>query len=119
MEARELRIGNLFLSNTLNVCTVRQIYDNRVQGIDNKGNVDFFLFGFHVNPIPLTEEWLERLGFKSTKAGYKKGMIRTYSDGIRLWVRHSGGQTMIHYVHQLQNLYYALTGEELTLKEIG
>ena len=84
-------------------------------------------------PIPLTEEWLIKFGFNSQ---YKKGWI-----GID--VKHSNGTTTdfvlsypqrmgmwqtffafeydgfrfveIKYVHQLQNIYFALTNKELEL----
>ncbi len=78
-------------------------------------------------PIPLTEEWLVKLGFEetyksqhtqrfdlisNTKFGYNKN-LKTDIYYIR-WI----GEDFIHikYVHQLQNLYFALTGEELIIK---
>jgi hypothetical protein len=77
-----------------------------------------------IEPIPLTEEWLLKFGFKyfSNTNGY------TYRVDFRIhlvkvdigfllyldreqWIN-------IQHVHQLQNLYYALTaGKELTLNK--
>ena len=79
-----------------------------------------------VKPIPLTEEWLLKLGFDkliSKSKGFKSDSY-TYTgkccfivnfDGKRLWTNFWQG-TEYEYVHQLQNLFYALTGTELTIK---
>lgn len=84
----------------------------------------------HVHPIPITREWLEKLGFDMDD-DIDEGVIRFLKviDGITL--RWNGFLEMevttqyvtirfdldhIKYVHQLQNLYFALTGQELTLK---
>jgi hypothetical protein len=73
-------------------------------------------------PIPLTEEWLIKFGFKLNKLGnlckssnYQKRWItfKKYQDRWYLYLTHN---PKCDYVHQLQNLYFALTGEELTLK---
>lgn len=77
-------------------------------------------------PIPLTEEWLIKLGFekltdsndgfKNTTYTYTKGIsFIVYFDGIRLSTNFWMGNEK-HYVHQLQNLFYVLSGEELKLK---
>jgi hypothetical protein len=79
-------------------------------------------------PIPLTEEWLLKLGFKYKewdnhfiiKNGDYFNSIKKYDDGWRYNTDESEATcyylTTIKYVHQLQNLYFALTGEELTIK---
>lgn len=77
-------------------------------------------------PIPLTEEWLIKLGFekltdsndgfKNTTYTYTKGIsFIVYFDGIRLSTNFWMGNEK-HYVHQLQNLFYVLSGKELKLK---
>jgi hypothetical protein len=75
-------------------------------------------------PIPLTEEWLLKFGFK--ESGRDINIIHWYNGVIYLnsyeldfngyWLRYYRGRIhcKINYVHQLQNLYFALTGEELT-----
>jgi hypothetical protein len=76
-----------------------------------------------VQPIPLTEEWLLKFGFAKTENGWLA--LDICNDWSYLyWERLAGLElsvnkyqiTMPHikYVHQLQNLYFALTGEELT-----
>jgi hypothetical protein len=69
----------------------------------------------HVEPIPLTEEWLVKFGFKPLVKDWQiKGLIiharkRGFVVNNRI--------PILKTVHQLQNLYFALTGEELTLKQ--
>jgi hypothetical protein len=72
--------------------------------------------------IPLTGKWLERCGFINVP---KKSLC--YS-GPFLLIDHNedciycfayGDKTaQIQYVHQLQNLYYILTGEELQVSSL-
>jgi hypothetical protein len=84
-----------------------------------------------MNPIPLTEEWLLKMGFDiSNSSGYN---IKNNGIEIDIWFNDDGlindiqiSSTNIsgaypnikhfQYVHQLQNLYFALTNEELTMK---
>jgi hypothetical protein len=78
-----------------------------------------------IEPIPLTEEWLLKLGFKRIKKGIGWDKL---SDGklILVEVPTNKGNIVafnydadkynyLKYVHQLQNLYFALTGVELQL----
>ena len=65
--------------------------------------------------IPLTEEWLLKFGFTFSD------MIYSF-DGFEILDLKQGLEFYNHdypikikYVHQLQNLYYALTQTELTL----
>lgn len=84
-----------------------------------------------VTPITLTEEWLLKFGFEETgnqnfeitikefgnrKISFTKmmdewGLGLIFNDGKRVPIF----PTNIYFVHQLQNLYFALTGEELKL----
>ena len=70
-------------------------------------------------PIPLTEEWLLKFGFE---IGYNRiKMLDVYCKDFGILIERSNGgnfyykKVYISSVHQLQNLYFALTGEELTL----
>jgi len=74
-------------------------------------------------PIPLTSEWLVKLGFVSDNDKYdpiyKKGHVSLMGSGIiNDWIlRHdSHGIVNIQYLHQLQNGFYMITGEELIIK---
>lgn len=77
-----------------------------------------------LHPIPLTEEWLVRFGLDLT-TWFCEGSYLVVKDEEFGWcmkVRNASQTREIEfgyfrYVHQLQNLYFALTGEELTLKQ--
>jgi len=83
-------------------------------------------------PIPLTEEWLLRFGFKLDREGddynyYTLEGFDSLSDygdqGVSLPKNDKGyshiycgyyrNEIDFEFVHQLQNLYFALTNEEL------
>jgi len=87
-----------------------------------------FWEGVEFEPIQLTEEWLTRFGFDSgTGRGRSKNFYYHNASPFRvemfeehiLFKEHGNPRELraIKYVHQLQNLYFALTGEELTIKE--
>jgi hypothetical protein len=63
-----------------------------------------------VKGIPITEEWYEKLGLKK---------ITTFNGAV-CWGNdkflHSGVHPECEYVHQLQNLFFVMTSEELTIK---
>lgn len=79
-----------------------------------------------IKPIPLTEEWLVRFGFEVKK---HKWIVATHKLNTDFVINNAIDGSMrftpvwckdykpIIFVHQLQNLYFALTGEELTIKE--
>jgi hypothetical protein len=90
-------------------------------------------------PIPLTEEWLEKLGIIKRNQTeelpeelqqpdidedgdiwytWVKGVfnLEIQSNG-EIWFEVYSHYIHVKWVHQLQNLYFALTEEELTLKE--
>lgn len=95
----------------------------------------YIQFDQFIEPIQLTEEWFERFGFG--KKEYPTGVVwhigfNNLTHGYLfdlVWLEspelinapnlpfYKNGRHTIYYVHQLQNLYFALTGEELTLKE--
>jgi hypothetical protein len=111
MEAEELRLGNYVW--------------NDVQQIPVKVNLKILSEQFYRKdkkqlwePIPLTEEWVLRLGFeKVDNHDYKFNNYVVDLYGIRPYFGESWQdyRTPIDYVHQLQNLYFALTGTELKL----
>lgn len=71
--------------------------------------------------IPLTEEILLKFGFEKDGNVYRNILKnRLYVDmtnPIAIYFgNYNGILVMLDYAHQLQNLYFALTGEELTFK---
>lgn len=76
-----------------------------------------------VHPIPLTEKWLLRFGFKefpiqSETHPWSDWELDDFVISMPYFSFVWGDtETEIKYVHQLQNLYHALTGQELKIKE--
>ena len=115
MQLNEIRIGNYFEINTVG----QPCPDRLESGLYQWDNwYDYYEFGFNENifkPIPLTEEWLERFGFHNNyRMEWWKGEILYDSGFVSKEVPAHG--TYVKHVHQLQNLYFALTGEELKYK---
>jgi hypothetical protein len=108
IKANELRMGNLILKNGnlhyTNYMTIRDVYGRSVTD-----KVKF-------EPIPLTEEWLFKFGFVYlNEHGWIKNNVFDFllNSSFELdWYENAPCK----HVHQLQNLYFALTGEELKFK---
>ena len=115
MKANELRIGNWVSYITAEGAEIElQINCESFKWI-SEDPIGFNLVHFH---IPITPEWLERFGFENRGNNlFVKGKIelRYYANRCEVVVR--GINITYQYVHQLQNLYFALTGEELELKQ--
>ena len=151
MEIKELRIGNIINLINIGQCSIVALerLDNNVLPVVSNEKREFKVSHNIIEPIPLTEEWLLKFGFKKHGAYefyfdilnyetsnffdehiektnlqfyiYNEHKIEVKIDidatnvegefeGKTLFLKH------IQYVHQLQNLYFALTNEELTWK---
>ena len=67
----------------------------------------------HFRPIPLTEEWLLKLNFDTKNDQiFTKGRL-SYNIHNGWWFGNKRLGRKIKYVHQVQNLYSALSEEEL------
>lgn len=121
MKPNELRIGNWVEQPNNGVTRVTAIL-NDLQIKTETGYIDKYC-----RPIPLTEEWLLNFGFRLGGDRFDKeasnGLFRIWSLGLIHETYHTNrigddmGDMELKHVHQLQNLYFALTGEELTLNE--
>ena len=110
--ANELRIGNLvnFEGDIMSVTSGDIHYFDE--------NLDSF------SPIPLTPEILEKAGFKHLTDGVYELATETLSicydeHGIDIAFKDDMIATDLDHIkslHQLQNLYFALTGEELPIE---
>jgi hypothetical protein len=74
-----------------------------------------------IEPIPLTEEWLLKFGFHlDSYKNFELNNININRLNFKLTIFEDDDWYDIpiktKYVHQLQNLYFALTGEELIIK---
>lgn len=129
MNANELRIGNFVYDtkgqvNTIDLEAITYIVKEPLN---------------QVKPIPITEDWLKRFGFnkfESTKYTSYNSINIEGDEGeikqLEIWLSNGFASTFvlcdknqdgiifsqnIKYVHQLQNLYFALTGYELILQK--
>lgn len=74
-------------------------------------------------PIPISEEWLIKLGFAKSKSPFSDGIYEgpiidhrvEYNSGTYMYCLWSDHLKDVMYVHEFQNLYHALTGEELKI----
>ena len=128
MRANELRIWNYVrFYATESIITAINNNDEENSYVDVASYNDIPIED--LNPIPLTEEWLVKFGFIKIKylneyfvqeIGYKfNDMILRYGsfDGHRFYFDFANEKVInVKHVNQLQNLYFALTGEELTIK---
>ena len=110
----ELRIGN-WVEKSLLDKSISMGY--QIKAFDFKEWENYIY-----KPIPLTEEWLKKFGFEKEKCdnkiwyelkpknaplfcqGYSKKLCEVFVEHLDVRVK---------YVHQLQNIYFVLTGKEL------
>jgi len=117
MKVNELRIGNYVYFHG----DVEEI--NMVDGFGVIGREEQPLCSIdEFEPIPLTEEWLLKFGFEKAdeiyfiEFGVYSMTIKEYEKGKYILNPETHFNYVdIEYVHQLQNLYFALTGKELIL----
>ena len=118
MDCKELLIGNYALDCKNEVFIV---HDGVT--IDTANHPKY---GF--NPVPLNEEWLEKLGFRYIIEldVFTKYAVIGVSTSVQLkkcqfsfTTLFNNGMIEVKYVHQLQNLFFALTGIELKTEEDG
>ena len=115
MKASELRLGNWVEQPNDGVTRVTAVL-NDLQIKTETEYVDKYCI-----PIPLTEEWLLKFGFEYVEEGCgyfdQKHAVYLWENGDvefhPFCTNDRDCQIFIQHVHQLQNLYFALTGEEL------
>ena len=120
MEARELRIGNILMVAGLDrIVYVNAIFNSHFRCVDKDGVCFSESIRINYQPIPITEEWLERFGFNGLSKEDSNGFELIYNNviGYRLSIQGQYQYKEIKYIHELQNLYFALTGKELELKQ--
>ena len=115
IDVKELRIGNLINSEEFNAPAYIKV------DLEIMGRLLIKDDCYNLQPIPITEELLLKLGFQVFPWGWVK--LSKNDFGFRLNL----GNTIFHYeisgnypvkikyLHQLQNLYFDLTREELNL----
>jgi hypothetical protein len=104
MNARELRIGNYVQDSTTNELIMVSAY-TITQIVEHS---------WKAKPIELSEEWLKKFGFKGTEFLLGKGnFIYNKEKKVLTWYGIMLQDSLYNEVHKVQNIYFALTGEEL------
>ncbi len=138
MKASELRIGNYInsLGQQFNDENQFKGWNNYVVKVDIDVLKNIFIENkdFKYSPVPLNEEYLLKFGFEKYLSGFKLAKSIPYTEikitkkgfytdtelyNYELSYNQSNRSILyisIFYIHQLQNLYFALTGEELEIK---
>ena len=133
MKASELRINNLvYVTDNLTNLIFKEITPINIHNLMHLTGWDKSPVDIEFEPIPLTEEFFLKFGFENIDKGGNDFITYTDSEHnyyLQIDVRRKDGKYLIldnsfddlrafsmvdiEYVHQLQNLYFALTGEEL------
>lgn len=122
MKATEFRLGNLLINKLNEIVSVDwNDFEAACIGVPN-------YFDNYFTPIPITEDWL--LKFGATKGcNHDAERFNLLGYGVYLKCDHPCAVVMegccmeevisdnLKYIHQLQNLYFALTGEELQIQK--
>jgi hypothetical protein len=141
IKAKELRVGNIVQIGEAEPVPItvfnisdtginqKEVYDEDFPDADP--TIDLWLFEY-VHPIIITVDWLAKLGFTSINAK-TKNLVWVLDDStdisefslisdeintpLHLYFSYNLGHKEIRkeikYVHQLQNLYFAIIGQEL------
>jgi hypothetical protein len=145
IDPREIKIGNLLYDDSTLVCKVIGLtpFCHSVRCDESGGCdvlIDLYLNTGEIkkgytcdsnlmNYIPITEEWLIKLGFEKHRDFENKDFrfyfmedwdvaLHPQEDLTYLCNSTSAYYSLaeIKYIHQLQNLYFALAGQELTIQ---
>ncbi len=113
IDPKELRIGN-----TVNIGGILMNVDcDIISELVNNSESKFIQ---SINPVPITHELLEILEFGINKIDDVGNYIINHNSGwCKLdnfdgYFQHPMGCAKIEHIHQLQNLFFALAGTELT-----
>lgn len=126
INVKELRIGNHILADFGKVDGVKQIevFQINESGIvyDEHSNEHCDVF---LQPISLTEDWLLKFGFIKKQGEINENIdfslngfyIQQHLECNDFICLNTDYYISVKYLHQLQNLFYCLSGKELTLKD--
>lgn len=130
MDKNQFRLGNLIGFDDYSDVTfeIIELTSEHLTGAGGKNDTWINAY-VSIVPIPITNEWLEKFGFvPQNESSHLRYLGQSYSQCIQL--NHTDETTYhlyicskvedqevflgtINYVHELQNLYFSLTGEEI------
>lgn len=134
MKASDLRIGNLVKrylgANEYKPIVLKSISDTGEFTYIDQDEKTLYLVRNNfkgLEPIDLTKEWLLKMGFQFPESEFEGEIIvnkESRFSAIRAKGFYSVGLagsfglflTKLKYVHEVQNLYHSVFGEELTIK---
>lgn len=143
VKSTDLRVGNKVKQSFATLTVVSVMRERLICTDFNTTHPCTYEF---VDPVPLTEEWLTKLGFEKGELNWFKksytafGEVEDFEERMALTHdvevavntdskkgciinktdKDQQGSSLkynIQFVHQLQNLFFALTGEELIISE--
>lgn len=111
MKTSELRLGN-YLGSNMGLAFVTEVQKDRLYISEGKYNLCRLIE--EVKPITLDTQHLLDFGFieEDTNEFYKNG-FGIYKIGESLELANHDYPIKLKFIHQLQNLFFALTGENL------
>jgi len=108
MTSIELRIGNIIKQGVIESIGISLI---QVSDTIYESEV--------IEPIPLTEEWLIKFGFKLKHKYYEhnENYLEFWIINDKMFCEYKGASIYdnINYVHELQNLHFAIYKRELKI----
>lgn len=124
MTPNELRIGNYISIGGNKMVEIVEVGSFTIRYLDDTYNDNFraFLGYDYLKPIELTEEILLKCGFfydsdvDTFKISNYPMQLDSYGFYGYMFIMFGEGLCLIKYLHQLQNIYFALTGKELKIK---
>lgn len=127
IDAKSLRIGNYLYDNEVGCKMEFKVTADDIRYIAHGKNHEY-------SYLQITHEWLERLGF--TKVSFDDGTDGHYyeinlsddphydiallegdKDGVVEVFLFPYDNIRFQYIHQIQNVFYAITGKELTITD--
>ncbi len=124
---KDIRVGNYIKDRGNKILKINKIIFSPIQNtyiieqnntINNQEVHPLTEYLNNLKPIKLNDIWFKRLGFEKTNIEYVKGNFKwkLYNGKVLFTYGMCGYfETEIMYVHQLQNFYYILTGQELSI----
>lgn len=139
IDVKELRIGNYVYYPHMENGTLKgvgvvssiceTVEENELGSVTLRHEKIIALNLGNIEPLTLTKDWLNKLGFPNKQIPYiedshRYGELTNFNLKNGFWYADSGyfarcnkiNYNPIKYVHQLQNLFFDLSGEELTIK---
>lgn len=135
IDSRDLRINNLLICKN-QLSKVTEIYHDSFWVVDINTKLSYSSYQQHIKPIKITAAILEQVGFVKLKESdddisiYERGFMRN-NMRVQIQTKHFdiiilfefqlcgfneiSGINECRYLHQLKNLYYSLTKQELPI----